>query len=146
MTALYEHYVDPRDPAFRDPAGWEDAARLGHAGRKYATLEQVHARLLAAEPDASPERREELRLQAAANMRSNVSFYDATFSVQKSVTVLHTAFEAMEVRDRQGGDEVGAEASADYRRALEASIWAGTEPRWISPSTRAIHASDITAA
>ena len=47
-----------------------------------------------AEPDASPERREQLRIEAGKRARHNVAFYDATFSVQKSVTLLHTAFEA----------------------------------------------------
>src|SRR5690349_5594258 len=35
MTALYEHFVDPRDPGFCDPAAWGGAARLGHTGRRY---------------------------------------------------------------------------------------------------------------
>ncbi len=34
MTALYEHFLDPRDPAFRNPAKWNDAATLGQRGRR----------------------------------------------------------------------------------------------------------------
>jgi TrwC relaxase len=30
MTALYEHFMDPRDPAFRDPSRWENAERVVH--------------------------------------------------------------------------------------------------------------------
>src|SRR5437870_8612765 len=30
MTALYERYLDPRDPAFHHPDQWDDAATLGH--------------------------------------------------------------------------------------------------------------------
>ena len=53
------------------------------------------------------------RLNAALNCgsrpgkaaRHNVAFFDVTFSVQKSVTLLHTAFEAQEVAARTAGDE-----------------------------------------
>ena len=100
MTALYEHFIDPRDAAFRDPEHWDEADRLGHTGRRYASADEIFTAALAAEPDASPERREELRLEAGAKSRKNVAFLDATFSVQKSVTVLHTAFEAQEVAAR----------------------------------------------
>ncbi|MBB5840195.1 MobF family relaxase [Kribbella italica] len=98
MTALYERYLDPRDEAFRDPIRWDEAATLGHTGRAYKTEDEALAMALAKEPGASPERREELRALVGASVRNNVSFYDATFSPQKSVTVLHTAFEAQEVQ------------------------------------------------
>jgi conjugative relaxase-like TrwC/TraI family protein len=125
MTALYQHFIDPRYPAFRDPGQWADAQRLGHAGRRYLTAEQLYKAALDAEPDATPERREELRLDAAKRARSNVSFIDATFSVQKSATVLHAAFEAQEVASRSAGDHKAADAWAAYRGAVEAAIWAG---------------------
>ncbi|MGH8879045.1 MAG: MobF family relaxase, partial [Stackebrandtia sp.] len=125
MTALYEQFIDPRDPAFRNRAEWGDAARLGHAGRRYATAEEIYAKALEFEPDAPPERREELRLEAGKRARSNVAFHDATFSVQKSVTVLHTAFEAQEVSARGAGDDAAAEAWGTHRKAVEAAIWAG---------------------
>ena len=153
MTALYERFLDPRDPAFRDPSRWEEAATLGHTGRRYLTEEQLYAAALAAEPGADPERRAELRLEAGKKARKNVAFLDATFSVQKSITVLHTAFEAQEVqaagaagraRDAlagavQSGDtgavqqrsrdlteaEAAEAAWAEHRRAVEDAIWAG---------------------
>src|SRR5690349_9977208 len=56
MTALYEHFVDPRDPEFRDPEGWKDATTLGHRGRRYKTAEELYARYLDAEPYADAER------------------------------------------------------------------------------------------
>ncbi|MGH8879288.1 MAG: MobF family relaxase, partial [Stackebrandtia sp.] len=125
MSALYEHFIDPRDPAFRNPAEWGDAARLGHAGRRYATADAIYAKALEFEPDASPERREAMRIEAGQKARSNVAFLDATFSVQKSVTVLHTAFEAQEVSARGAGDATAAEAWGTHRKAVEDAIWAG---------------------
>ena len=153
MTALYERFLDPRDPLFHDPSRWDEAATLGHIGRRYLTEEQLYAVALAAEPGADPERRAELRLEAGKRARKNVAFLDATFSVQKSVTVLHAAFEAQEVqaasaarraRDAlasalQSGDtgavhrhtaelaeaEAAQAAWAEHRRAVEDGIWAG---------------------
>jgi len=127
MTALYEHFIDPRDSAFRDPSKWSEAETLGHAGRRYATEEELYAKALEREPDATPERRTELRLEAGKAVRRNVAFLDATFSVQKSVTVLHTAFEAQEVAARTAGDESAASAWAAHREAVEAAIWAGNQ-------------------
>jgi hypothetical protein len=81
MTALYERFVDPRDPVFKDPSKWDEACTLGHAGRAYKTEEDLYATLLEAEPDASPERRAELRLDAGKRVQKNVAFLDATFSL-----------------------------------------------------------------
>ncbi|MDX2971102.1 MobF family relaxase [Kribbella solani] len=114
MTALYERFIDPRDEAFRDPARWDEAETLGHTGRNYKSEEQVYADALAKEPGASPERRAELRALAGKAVRKNVSFHDATFSPQKSVTVLHTAFEAQEVQARTEAERA--------RGALEAAL------------------------
>ncbi|HZD16473.1 MAG TPA: MobF family relaxase, partial [Pseudonocardiaceae bacterium] len=125
MEALFEHFVDPADPAFGDPGGWGEASKLGHAGRAYLSAEKLYAQALAAEPHADPERREELRLEASKSERHNVAFLDATFSVQKSVTVLHTAFEAQEVKARNAGRLEEAQAWGRYKQAVEEAIWAG---------------------
>ncbi|HEV7452927.1 MAG TPA: MobF family relaxase, partial [Pseudonocardiaceae bacterium] len=63
--------------------------------------------------------------QIARAARSNVAFHDATFNVQKSVTVLHAAFEAQEVAARRAGDVEAEQAWAAHRLAVEAAIWAG---------------------
>ncbi|MFI6827586.1 MobF family relaxase [Kribbella sp. NPDC050241] len=153
MTALYERFIDPRDAAFRDPARWDGAETLGHTGRGYKTEDRVYADALAMEPGADAERRAELRALAGKSVRKNVAFHDATFSPQKSVTVLHTAFEAQEVQARgaaeaargaldeahRTGDRAAvhrhrsavgrAEAEAvhwaEHRQAVEDAIWAG---------------------
>jgi hypothetical protein len=153
MTALYERFIDPRDDAFRDPARWDEAETLGHTGRAYKTEEQEYAAALAKEPGADAERRAELRALAGKSVRKNVAFHDATFSVQKSVTVLHTAFEAQEVQARAAAEaargaleqahrtgdaeavhrctqalhraETEAASWGQYRQAVEDAIWAG---------------------
>ena len=125
MTALYEHFVDPRDPGFRNPDRWPDAAKLGHGGRAYKTAVELYKAALDAEPRADFERREQLRLDAYKNERKNVAFLDVTFSVQKSITVLHAAFEAQEVKARAAGDEESAGNWAAHKQAVEDAIWAG---------------------
>ncbi|TCC35094.1 MobF family relaxase [Kribbella sindirgiensis] len=118
MNALYERYLDPRDERFKDPALWDEVDTLGHTGRAYRTEAEWYAAALAAEPGATPERCEQLRTEAGKKAQKNVSFHDATFSVQKSVTVLHTAFEAQEVK------ALGALEQA--RSALVRAKWSGT--------------------
>jgi conjugative relaxase-like TrwC/TraI family protein len=125
MTALYERYIDPRDERFRDPTRWDEASTLGHTGRRYLSEDELYERALDAEPDASAERRAELRLEAGKLARRNVAFIDLTFNVPKSVTVMHTAFEAQEHKARLAGNEDLAEAWAAHRRAVEDAIWAG---------------------
>ncbi len=125
MRALYERFLDPRDDGFRDPQRWDEVSTLGHTGRKYLSEDDLYAQALEREPDASAERRAELRTEAGKAARHNVAFLDVTFSVQKSVTLLHTAFEAKEVAARNAGDEETAAAWGEFRRAVEDAIWAG---------------------
>jgi conjugative relaxase-like TrwC/TraI family protein len=125
MEALYEHFVNPRDPAFKDRDRWQEASTLGHAGRSYKTVDELYAEALDAEPYADAERREQLRREASKRERKNVAFYDVTFSVPKSITVLHAAFEHQEVQARRAGDLEAAAAWAAHKQAVEDAIWAG---------------------
>jgi len=125
MRGVYERFLDPRHGAFKDTSRWEEAATLGHPGRRYLSEDELYARALEREPDAAAERRAELRTEAGKAARHNVAFFDVTFSVQKSVTLLHAAFEAQEVAARNAGDEETAAAWAEFRSAVENAIWAG---------------------
>ena len=102
---MYERFLDPRADGFSDPARWDEVSTLGHTGRRYLSEDELYAAALEREPDATAERRAELRTEAGKAARHNVAFFDVTFSVQKSVTLLHTAFEAQEVAARSAGDE-----------------------------------------
>ncbi len=125
MRAVYERFLDPRAEGFKDPKQWEQVSTLGHTGRKYLSEDELYAAAVEREPGASPERRAELRTEAGLGVRQNVAFFDLTFNVQKSVTLLHTAFEAQEVAARRAGDLETAEAWAQFRQAVEDAIWAG---------------------
>ncbi|MEC3974569.1 MobF family relaxase [Amycolatopsis sp. H20-H5] len=128
MAKVYESFLDPRDEAFSDPTRQAEASTLGHTGRKYPTEDELYAAALDAEPHATAERRQELRLAAGKSARKNVAFLDATFSVQKSVTVLHTAFEAQQVTA-----ERTAERLTD---ALNAATSAGAAPAELAELAR----------
>ncbi|MFD1235879.1 MobF family relaxase [Pseudonocardia benzenivorans] len=125
MRAVYERFLDPRAEGFNDPARWGELPTLGHAGRAYKSEDELYAAAVEREPNASAERRVELRTEAGKAARRNVAFYDVTFSVAKSVTLLHTAFEAEQVKAAAAGDEVAAAAWGEYRAAVEEAIWAG---------------------
>jgi hypothetical protein len=146
MRALFEHFVDPSDPAFRDPDSWAEAAKLGHAGRQFMSAERIYARALDAEPHADAERREALRVEASKAERNNVAFLDATFSVQKSVTVLHTAFEAQQVAAENAGRVEEAAQWGAHRQAVGTRSGRGTGRCSItSPRTPATPGWGITA-
>jgi conjugative relaxase-like TrwC/TraI family protein len=127
MIALYERFIDPADPAFKDPSQWEGASKLGHTGLNFRTAEQIYQQLLDANPGADAERRDQLRVQASKQERHNVAFHDATFNVQKSVTVLHTAFDAQEVKARNSGNEDEAAVWGEFKKVVEDAIWAGNK-------------------
>lgn len=116
MRAVYGEFKDPRDP--------EGNRRLGNAPRNYPTPEQRFEKLLAAEPGATPERQEQL-MREAQKGPSNLMFHDATFNVQKTVTVAHAAFESQEVRARAAGDDAEADMWAAKRQLVEDAIWDG---------------------
>jgi hypothetical protein len=126
MTALYGELVDPRDPAFTDPdVPAEDKDRLGSAPRQYKTAEQILDGLLAAEPDATPERAEQLQIQARKQARAAVMFFDFTFSADKSISVLHASLQAAAMRAGQDGRPEEAAHYAALADIVEKAVRAG---------------------
>jgi conjugative relaxase-like TrwC/TraI family protein len=87
----------------RDPASTEkEPVFLGRPPRSFKATAVRVAAALAAEPDATPERRVVLTRQAEAAGRRPVAYYDLTFSPAKSVSVYWAALLA-------AGDEAGAD-------------------------------------
>ena len=101
---------------------------LGSRPRTFQSRDERVARALAAEPDATEERRAEIRNEVYAQTRKAVAYYDLTFSPVKSVSVYWTALleagrdaEAAE-RGRgasgRGGGGDGLRRAADRLRAV----------------------------
>ena len=80
---LYGKFIDPRDPA--------GEARLGRAPQQFRSAGQIYAVLAALEPEATAERRAQLMIEAKSQVRAPVQYFDATFSVSKSITLLHAS-------------------------------------------------------
>lgn len=137
MTALYTHFLDPRDPKFADPSTRHEAAHLGRAPGRYKSVEQIVAERLADEPGALPERVREIQLEAQRAARQPVMFIDATFSPVKSFTVLHTALQRAELDAERAGDDHARTVWAGMRAEAEASLWAGNNSMLSTLSTRA---------
>ena len=125
MRAVYERFLDPREDGFNDPSKWDEVYTLGHAGRRYLSEDELYNAAVEHEPNADAERRQELRVEAGRNARHNVAFFDLTYNVQKSITVLHAAFEAQAVAARRAGDTEKAQAWDRFRETVEEAIWAG---------------------
>ena len=99
---LYGHHLDPRDPAGQ--------TRLGRAPSRFRSAEDIYAALLAAEPEATAERRAQLLIEAKAQVRTPDLYWDATFSVSKSISLFHASALANAAAAAQHGDKESAEA------------------------------------
>lgn len=126
MEALYVHFVDPRSSEFRGGRrAWARAPRLGRPPRRYANARELLERAMAAEPDAEPERIEEIRRQSERQARRPVAFLDITFGAPKSFSILHTALRAQQEQARSEGRRRAAAEWSRKADVLERCIWAG---------------------
>ena len=120
---LYGKFADPRDPA--------GEARLGRAPQQFRSAGQIYAVLAALEPGATAERRAQLMIEAKSQVRAPVQYFDATFSVSKSITLLHASAMANAARAAAEGDaEVAGyweQAASDVWACIQAGNRAGLE-------------------
>jgi hypothetical protein len=68
------------------------------------------------EPEATAERRNELLIEAKTQVRLPVQYFDVTFSVSKSITVLHASAMASAARAEASRDPKAARVLAAGRR------------------------------
>ena len=109
---LYGKFLDPRDPAGQ--------TRLGRAPQRFRCGEEIYRALLALEPEATAERRAQLMIEAKSQVRAPVQYFDATFSVSKSITLLHASAMASAARAAAAGDL----EAAGYWEQAAADVWA----------------------
>ena len=114
---LYGQHLDPRDPS--------GETRLGRAPGQYKTVETIHAAMLTAEPEATAERRAELLIEAKAQVRTPDLYWDATFSVSKSISLFHASALANADAAAQRGDLESVQTWEDVADA----IWDGDHGR-----------------
>ncbi len=108
---LYGKFLDPRDPSGQ--------GRLGRAPQQFRSAEAIYTTLLALEPEATAERRAELLIEAKSQVRTPVQYFDATFSVSKSITLLHASAMANAAKAASQGD---LEAAAYWQQSAD-DVW-----------------------
>jgi conjugative relaxase-like TrwC/TraI family protein len=111
MSKLYNDYEHPLT-----------GERIGHRPAVRKELAERIAERQAAEPDALPERLEAIAREVTASERSNTKGWDATFSVSKSITAVHTAAARGELTATREGDVESAEAFRAIRVEVESAI------------------------
>jgi conjugative relaxase-like TrwC/TraI family protein len=98
-----------------------DGTQLGRppgGGRKVA---DIYARLLAAEPHATAERRHELRMEAARQARQGPLFFDLTLSL--SISIFHASLGENARLAREAGDHEGDQYWSALVAEVDDMIW-----------------------
>src|SRR5579872_7081545 len=100
-----------------------DGTPLGRppgAGRKAA---DVYARLLAAEPHATAERKRELRIEAVSQARQSPLYFDLTLSFSKSISIFHASIGENARLARAAGDQDGDKYWSALLDEVDDMIW-----------------------
>ena len=114
---LYGRHLDPRDPS--------GEALLGRAPRRFRSAEEIYKAMLAAEPEATAERRAQLMIEAKAQVRMPDFYWDATFSASKSVSLFHASALANAAAAAERGDRQAAEAWGEVADGIWDAIMEG---------------------
>jgi conjugative relaxase-like TrwC/TraI family protein len=109
---------------FKNPLTGE---QIGRRPDEPKSLDDRIAAALAAEPDALPERQEEIRRNIERTARKGVLGWDTTFNVAKSVSIVHTALHRAEIIAIRDGDTERAQRAGTARRAIEHAILRGND-------------------
>jgi conjugative relaxase-like TrwC/TraI family protein len=104
----------------RQAPGGTPLGRPPHGGRKAADL---YARLLAAEPHATAERRRELRIETTRQTRQSPLFFDLTISLSKSISIFHASLGENARLARQADDQAGDEYWSALVGEVDEMIW-----------------------
>jgi conjugative relaxase-like TrwC/TraI family protein len=99
-----------------------DGTQLGRppgAGRQAA---DIYAVLLAAEPRATLERKQELRLEATRRARQSPLFFDLTLSLSKSISIFHASLGENARQAHEAGDAAGEQYWSGLVAEVDAMI------------------------
>ena len=123
--------------------------RLGRSPGRYAKFADHLARLQAAEPHATAERKLELEREAAQATRQTPAYTDMTVSLSKSMSVFHASIRENERRARLAGDQAAAAAwraaEQHYQDIVQAANRAGLEyvQHWAGVTRTGYHGARV---
>jgi TrwC relaxase len=100
-----------------------DGSPLGRPASGGRAAAELYARLLAAEPHATAERRRELRMEAASRARPSPLYFDLTLSFSKSISIFHASLGENARLARQAGDAAGESYWSGLVAEADAMIW-----------------------
>jgi conjugative relaxase-like TrwC/TraI family protein len=100
-----------------------DGTPLGRPPGNARKAADLYARLLAAEPHATAERRHELRLEATRQARQGPLFFDLTISLSKSISIFHASLGENVRLARQAGDPAGEGYWSGLVAEVDEMIW-----------------------
>ena len=100
-----------------------DGTPLGRPPGNARKAADLYARLLAAEPHATAERRHELRLEATRQARQGPLFFDLTISLSKSISIFHASLGENVRLARQASDAAGDHYWSALVTDVDDMIW-----------------------
>jgi hypothetical protein len=103
-----------------------DGTQLGRPPGSGQKTADIYARLLAAEPHATAERRHELRIEATRQARQGPLYFDLTLSLSKSISIFHASLGENVRLAREAGDQAGDAYWSALVAELDDMIWQAT--------------------
>jgi conjugative relaxase-like TrwC/TraI family protein len=100
-----------------------DGTPLGRPPGSVRKAADLYARLLAAEPHATAERKRELRIEATKQARQGPLFFDLTLSLSKSISIFHASLGENVRLAREAGDEAGEGYWSRLVAEVDEMIW-----------------------
>ena len=100
-----------------------DGTPLGRPPGNGRNGADIYARILAAEPYATAERKHELRPEAARQARQGPLFFDLTISLSKSISIFHASLGENVRLAREAGDRAGEGYWSGLVDEVDAMIW-----------------------
>jgi conjugative relaxase-like TrwC/TraI family protein len=100
-----------------------DGSQLGRPPGSGQKTAGIYARLLAAEPHATAERKRELRVEATRQARQSPLYFDLTLSLSKSISIFHASLGENARLARQAGDQAGDKYWSGLVAEVDEMIW-----------------------
>jgi hypothetical protein len=103
-----------------------DGTPLGRPPGSGQNAADIYARLLAAEPHATAERKHEIQVEATRQARQSPLYFDLTLSLSKSISLFHASLGENARLAREAGDQAGDAYWSGLVAEVDDMIWQAT--------------------